>query len=264
LDGSAFFDGESEGNISFSSSTRTKKTLAAVIDLRNDDEVRKGERERTEGSNYFYNCSNTIDFISIPILSDVDRFWEQTIASMDSGERFMATFQTIAVGGALDRAASRHLERGGLSLLYKIMMQTSSTQLAMALDACLQISESTNGRPIIFHCQKGKDRTGILAMLLQVCLSEGKNRNNNYDDVEIVESYAISGELLNEMPNEQQQQESSSSSSTIDWSYFRGSPSYAMQDTLSWIRQRYGTVEGYLDTISFDEQKRSKLRNYCR
>jgi protein tyrosine/serine phosphatase len=272
LNGSAFIDDDDNDENSSSVSSSIKKGLAAVIDLRNNDEIEKGKSKRTKGSINLYDCLDSdddhdINFISIPILNNVNEFWEETINTMDSNERIIATLKTIFVGGALDRAAARHLEKGGLSLLYKIMITTnaSSIQLAKPLDVCLQISEESNGtRPIIFHCQKGKDRTGILAMLLQICLAG--EENEIYNDAEIVDAYALSGELLDEMPNnkeQQQQTQTSSASSTIDWSYFRGSPSSAMHDTLSSIRQQYGSIEGYLDSISFDKEKRYRLRKYC-
>ena len=280
LNGSAFFDDDDDDNdenFSSASASSIKKGLAAVIDLRNNDEIEKGKSKRTKGSIHLYDCLDSdsddhhdINFISIPILNNVNEFWEETINTMDSNERIIATLKTIFVGGALDRAAARHLEKGGLSLLYNIMIKTnaSSIQLAKALDVCLQISEESNGtRPIIFHCQKGKDRTGILAMLLQICLVGEEEENEKDNDADIIDAYALSGELLNEMPNtnneQQQQQQTKTSSSTIDWSYFRGSPSSAMHDTLSSIRLQYGSIEGYLDSISFGKEKRSRLRKYC-
>jgi len=236
--------------------TKTSKPLASVIDLRNLDEINKGKKVRTTGSEIFYDSPN-VEFLTIPILGNVDAFWEETIATMDGREKLMATLQTVVVGGALDRAAARHLERGGLPLLYAIMMKTGGRPLASALEACLNASTSTDGGPVIFHCQKGKDRTGVFAMLLQTCLQ-------NTNDAEIVDAYALSGELLGELPNQSKDSDdSSSSTSTIDWSYFRGSPAETMEDTLVWIREQYGSVEGYLDSISFGEKKRSELRRYC-
>lgn len=245
LNGSAFF-GESN------------KPLAAVIDLRNPDEIKKGKKSRTEASKAFY-ASSTVEFRTISILGNIDAFWEEAISTMDAGERMMATLQTVLVGGALDRAAARHLERGGLPLLYTIMMKIGGGPLASALDACLEAS--VNGGPVIFHCQKGKDRTGVLAMLLQTCLD---NNDNDSLDREIVDAYVLSGELLGELPNQDTNSSSSSSlSSTIDWSYFRGSPAYAMEETLAWVRSWYGSVEGYMDSISFGAEKRAQLRNHC-
>ncbi|VEU37733.1 unnamed protein product [Pseudo-nitzschia multistriata] len=179
---------------------------------------------------------------------------------MEPGERWMATLRTAVVGGALDKAAARHLERGGLPLLYSITMKTGGRPLAEALDACLEASASSGGGPVVFHCQKGKDRTGILSMLLQECLGGSTDRD-------MVESYALSGSNIGELPNQTRAGDggdsSSSSSSTIDWSYFRGSPASAMEDTLAWTRRNYGSVEGYLDSICFGEEKRAQLRKHC-
>ena len=288
----------------------TREELVAVIDLRNTDEIQKGVQKRTHGSREFYTTTTTtsssrhnatsrrrpIRFVSVPILQNVNRFWDATIATMEGRTQALGWFQTIFVGGALDRLAARHLEKGGLALLYQIMLQTAGDQLLRALTTILQILEedeetqkkqqrqqqqqgstdddsstynnNTRRRPIIiFHCQKGKDRTGILAMLLQSILCEGNERGTI--DKDIIESYAVSGNLLNEFPNtsnnndDEQQQQQQASSSTIDWSYFRGSPAEAMRDTLQWIRQEYGSVNQYLDRISFDHEKRARLRHYC-
>jgi len=239
--------------------------LGVVIDLRNSDEIEKGKRSRTEASEAFYAGKGgavPVEFLTVPVLGNVDAFWEEAIGSMDPWERWSATLQTVAKGGALDRAAARHLERGGLPLLYALTMTIGGKPLATALEACLRAS--AEGRPVIFHCQKGKDRTGILAMLLQVCLQQ-KNRNGDGDgDEAIVEAYAMSGPLIGELPNERREGDDESSSSSIDWSYFRGSPADAMVETLAWTRRRYGSVEGYLDSISFGEEKRAQLRSYCR
>jgi len=176
-------------------------------------------------------------------------------------ERMMATLQTVVVGGALDHAAARHLEQGGLPLLYAIMMKTGGQKLAMALEEILRVSVSTNGGPVIFHCQKGKDRTGVLAMLLQTCLQKDVIDSS---DADVVDAYALSGELLGELPGQSKgDDDSSSSTSTIDWSYFRGSPREAMIDTLAWVRGQYGSIEEYLDSISFGEAKRAELRKHC-
>ena len=146
-------------------------------------------------------------------------------------------------------------------MLYAIMMKTGGRKLAMALEEILRVSASTNGGPVIFHCQKGKDRTGVLAMLLQTCL---QNDAIDSSDADVVDAYALSGELLGELPGQSKgDDDSSSSTSTIDWSYFRGSPREAMIDTLAWVRGQYGSIEQYLDSISFGEAKRAELRKHC-
>jgi len=226
--------------------------LAAVIDLRNQDEIEKGQRVHTDGSRFFYkslkNQKDSSILLHIPTLRDIDGFWEEAITRMDPIERVKAIAQTVVQGGALDRAAARNLERGGLSMLYTIMLATSSEPLSLALQACLE--ESARG-PVIFHCQKGKDRTGILAMLIQTCLDQNEE--------DIIEAYALSGGLL----EEKEEDKKDSKGGTIDWSYFRGSPAVAMKKTLDWIHQRYGSVDEYLDSISFDDQKRKAVKDRC-
>ena len=215
--------------------------LAAVIDLRNQDEIKKGTNVRTEGSESFYSSTGQCQFIHIPILEDVDAFWDEAIDRMDPLEKVSATLQTAFQGGALDRAAARNLEKGGHYMMYTIMMTTGKRPIEAALRACIE--ESKRG-PVIFHCQKGKDRTGIVAMLLQSILEE--------DDELIVRDYALSGELLGE--EQATPKEERSSGGMIDWNYFRGSPASAMVDTMEWTRQRYGSIGDYLGTTRVDEE----------
>lgn len=244
LDGSAFGGGT---------------PLAAVIDLRNEDEIIKQKAKRNDGSKLFYSSLSEVDegnnvgrLIHIPILGDIDAFWDEAIERMDPGTRISATLQTAFNGGALDRAAARNLEKGGLAMLYTVMMSTARRPIRSALDACLR--ESARG-PIIIHCQKGKDRTGVLSMLLQTCVGE--------PDVNIIREYSLSGDLLGgedaAATRGVSRPETSSGSGMVDWSHFRGSPPSAMEDTLKWVNQRYGSVENYMDVISFDFEQRKCL-----
>jgi protein-tyrosine phosphatase len=142
-------------------------------------------------------------------------------------------------------------------MLYTIMMTTAPRRIASVLQACAK--ESARG-PVIFHCQKGKDRTGVIAMLLQSCLGAS--------DEEILEAYGASGDLLGGEESSSAAAESSedpdgaskSDSGMIDWSHFRGSPSSAMADTLEWTRRRHGSMENYLEFASFGKEQQTKLK----
>jgi len=231
--------------------------LATVIDLRNKDEIERGKKRRTDGAKLFYS-NVAIDplyggddircrLFHIPILNDVDGFWNEAIDRMDKFERFKSTIQTTFQGGALDKAAARNLEKGGLPLLYTIMLTTGKDPIRCAMETCLK--EVERG-PIIFHCQKGKDRTGILALLIQSCLG--------VHDANILEAYALSDELLG--GDNGGKDYSSGEGGGIDWSYFRGSPPSAMADTMKWVRKRYGSFDSYLDSILFRSEQRASLR----
>ncbi|GAX26127.1 hypothetical protein FisN_18Hh243, partial [Fistulifera solaris] len=93
-----------------------------VLDLRNQDEMEKSQSKATEGSQWFYDQlqdSNRLTRIHLPILQNVDEFWDVTISHMPLWDRFAATAQTIVQAGALDRAAARYLESQGLFGLYR-------------------------------------------------------------------------------------------------------------------------------------------------
>lgn len=222
--------------------------LTAVLDLRNPDEIKPSKR--SEGANLFYSQledpSEPCKLVQIPILQNVDAFWDEAIDRLDPVTKITATFQSAFQGGALDRAAARNLEQQGLSMLYSVMLATSQSKLRQALEVCAITEEGA----VLFHCQKGKDRTGVLAMLIQACRG---------DDVErIIEEYGISGEMLGGDEAKQQNANpvSTSSSGMIDWSYFKGSPEVAMKDTVDWILKNYGSIDAYLDSIQFDSSKR--------
>jgi hypothetical protein len=107
----------------------SSRPLAAVIDLRNRDEIEKGAAERTNGSELFYSSSQQCQFLHIPLLQDVDGFWEEAINRMDTKDRFLATMSTIFQGGALDRAAARNLERGGHAMLNTMIMTVGGDRI---------------------------------------------------------------------------------------------------------------------------------------
>lgn len=216
-------------------SDSTPKPLSAVIDLRNSDEIEKKKKTRTDTAMQFYQHleeSSQCELFHVPILYDVDAFWDEAIARMDPSDRLWATLQTVTSAGALDRAAARKLEQEGLSMLYTVTLATAQRRLCRALEICAQARG-----PVILHCQKGKDRTGLVAMLLQSCLGATVK--------EIIETYAESGPLIGECSDNVGQEEANSGT-FIDWSRFRGSPASAMEDTLDWIQRRHGSIEEYL------------------
>ena len=76
------------------------------------------------------------------------------------------------------------------------------------------------------------------------------------EDDTIDSSSSTSSSSTREKTNKKNQ-----SSGMVDWSYFRGSPKTAMKETIEWIQQRYGSIDGYLDSIDFDERQRQQLRD---
>jgi hypothetical protein len=149
-------------------------------------------------------------------------------------------------------------------------------------------TESNYPGGVLFHCAQGKDRTGILAMLLTFAL---------YGDSVAVEEravreYAASESLLlekgiNDYKNDDGKSNSRSDDDKIrlsrslqlaeqkaeikndlnkgqnlaDIKSLKGSPPEALRDTLARLRESYGgSILGYLDDIGFTSNYRKRLR----
>ena len=134
---------------------------------------------------------------------------------------------------------------------------------------------------LLFHCAQGKDRTGILSMLLCFVL---------YGDGAEVEDRAVAEYAASEALLRRGQQGSSatntngraseevgdggSKKNTVsvkdkgregstnlgEIQSLKGSPPEALRDTLSRLRARHGGVTGYLDSIGFNKDFRKRFK----
>mmetsp|Transcript_20260 Transcript_20260/g.19577 ORF Transcript_20260/g.19577 Transcript_20260/m.19577 type:complete len:589 (+) Transcript_20260:317-2083(+) len=256
----------------------------------------------------------------LPLFGDSEEFWEELreITIKDGRSSLLADFRWLFNPNALSKQLTENLALGGLPLLYEVMLEVSAQRIASALFLCLVVCEdyassvlkldsneveiekkslidertgSTYAGGVLFHCAQGKDRTGILAMLLTFAL---------YGDTPEVEEravreYAASAALLkgvyegygdseahmsteNDLSTEtnaiplskslQKQEEQrikqeleSKSNNLSDIGSLKGSPPQALTDTIKRIRDRYGgSVLGYLDYIGFTEEYRERLQ----
>lgn len=230
-----------------------------ILDLRNSDEIRNGQMKLSSGSTLLYDFLSTSQSHvrqEISILQNVDKFWDKAIDRMPFAQKSKASLQNVFEAGALDRAAALHLEQGGLPAFYTVMLESCGKEFCRALKVCHRHLTSPNQNDdslLLFHCQKGKDRTGVLAMLLQHCLGD--------DPAEIIQSYGVSGELLGESAATDAS-DKQSSSAFVDWSHFRGSPEQAMKDSMAWVQETYGSLDAYLDFIGFPAAYRRDLQEW--
>ena len=91
---------------------------------------------------------------------------------------------------------------------------------------------------MLVHCAQGKDRTGILCALLQHAAGD--------DEAMLVADYALSERLLPARCTEPDK--TSGSSAGVDWCKLRGSPPEQMIASLDWLRGRYGSIDGFLES----------------
>mmetsp|Transcript_29286 Transcript_29286/g.90595 ORF Transcript_29286/g.90595 Transcript_29286/m.90595 type:complete len:388 (+) Transcript_29286:484-1647(+) len=164
------------------------RSVALVVDLRNDDEIAKGAKNRTAAAAALYeelgDSSRPTALSQRPLLGDVDAFWTG-VAELSPPmpfEQAAAIFTTKPLNDALTRS----LEDGGIPMMYKAILLSAPEEVGRAVGEVAACAEA--GEPVVFHCQKGKDRTGLVAALVEsVC---GVPRP------EIVAGYAVSGALL--------------------------------------------------------------------
>ena len=115
--------------------------------------------------------------------------------------------------------------------------------------AILNLLSDIHNLPALVQCSQGKDRTGVVTMLVLSILG--------VEDEEIIKDYALSEQGLLGVRQQTVKE--------ICGMYgFKDEFTHAYPDTmialLQKIREKYGSVMRYLDSIGFDESHRDKLR----
>lgn len=116
------------------------------------------------------------------------------------------------------------------------------------------ISQMVSGGPALFHCSAGKDRTGIMAMLLLSVLGVAEE--------DIVAEF----DLTNTYRTESRMEEMAEVFAKIDLDVedFRpimSAPVPAMIGALAWIRAEHGTAEAYLVDGGLDQATIERMRS---
>lgn len=134
------------------------------------------------------------------------------------------------------------------TLLYTTMLKTSS-----GWEQALALAADRSGGGVLFHCAQGKDRTGVLAALLQHAVGDS--------EAQIIADYAMSEVLLKQRPEDGPPPKSSGGDGDgVDWSTLRGSPPMAMKETFDWIRKENGgAIDNFLGRCGCTDAWRQKL-----
>lgn len=103
------------------------------------------------------------------------------------------------------------------------------------------MANSTGG--ILFHCQEGKDRTGIISALLLLLVG--------VSDIDVYADYEISNIYLYEMIK---------TAKAILPDYLLYVKHEYMEDTLKYLREKYKSIENYLQSKGISEMEIHKLK----
>ncbi|KAG5180122.1 protein-tyrosine phosphatase-like protein [Tribonema minus] len=232
----------------------TELNVKSIIDLRGEDERRMlwqtdfGSLFDRQSSSVASEADRQIYHIS---LLETERYYRGIYATWPAYRQAY-----VAAIGAFSRRAETAIfvdciNAGGLPELYTMLLCTAQEDICRVL----KIMADEGNHPVVFHCAKGKDRTGLIAMLLQSVLGDSAEQ--------IVNGYAASDALLRLNPEETMREGGPPKRGQIDWSNFEGSPPEVMVGVLKHLDKRYGGVTGYLDAIGFDEAWRCQLRAAC-
>jgi protein tyrosine/serine phosphatase len=129
---------------------------------------------------------------------------------------------------------------GGLNLINELAIDYSGKLMTSVMKLFL-VEENY---PIAFYCTAGKDRTGLIAMLLlSSCGATDEQILNDYKISDNVYLSALGDKVHG---------------ATLD-PFLRATPDI-MEKAMKYTRTKYGSLEKYLDVNGFDEADRMKLR----
>ena len=174
-------------------------------------------------------------------------------------ERAQATWFKLVNGRKLHELRIEKLNARGLFGLNEAILETGKREICRALVTITEYLEHNPGQSAMIHCVQGKDRTGMVVMLLQSILG--------VSDVDIVADYFKSNEML--VGTDVGSAAAATTTTTtnkirprgkLDRNFFSGTNEQAMISTLHFLREKYGSVSpGYLDSIEFDQGWRNRL-----
>jgi protein-tyrosine phosphatase len=136
-----------------------------------------------------------------------------------------------------------------LAARYAEMLTVGGRSIATALD----LLADPDRYPLVFHCAAGKDRTGVLAAVALELLGVG--------DDDIVGDYALSRLGMDRMVEwlHANAPEAVDAMSAQPQAFLEAPPS-AMQLLLDAVRDRHGSMEGYVRTLGVPGDTVARLR----
>lgn len=203
-----------------------------IIDLRNLGEGSQANTTvKSEGGEFLYGELAYGENLRHHPLIFSQRFWPRVEKELKFGEMVAGMVKSVSQDRGWERQLALKLEERGLGLLYEVILDTAPIEIAEVVDVISSALDEDS--PVIFHCAKGKDRTGIIASILQ-------QLEGSYSSDRIVEEYSLSEKLLGEVEGS-----GKAGDGVIDWRKLRGTPPWAMREALSYMNEN-GGVEDYL------------------
>ncbi|XP_077996008.1 uncharacterized protein LOC144449355 [Glandiceps talaboti] len=137
------------------------------------------------------------------------------------------------------------LNVAGLVANYIDMIEMSSRQICAALKLLME----EDNLPAVINCAHGKDRTGIVSAIAQTVLGIPRDK--------VVKDYSLSQTLL--LPVRERLYKEVVLRFQFAEDFINSQPE-TMEGVLDHINQKYGSMEGYLESIGFTKEDQLKLK----
>ena len=128
-----------------------------------------------------------------------------------------------------------------LYAFYVGMLEDGKAEWKQVMD----IAADSQYKTILYHCSAGKDRTGLLTMMLLGLAG--------VDEATIVADYAVSQELLVNFMAENLAKQSDRPH------FWYMTPAEEMEKTLAYINENYGSIPGYLTEIGVTQEQQDAI-----
>ncbi|KAK9832181.1 hypothetical protein WJX74_001918 [Apatococcus lobatus] len=132
----------------------------------------------------------------------------------------------------------------GYKVLYKTVLDKSKRGIAKAI----RVLRDSRNFPVLVHCIHGKDRTGLLVMLILLLC--------NIPPSEIVKDYMLSETVLKESRMHQELHLDTYLTSDDVIAATRD----CMEDTITYVNGKLGGINAYLKTCGLEEWELSQIR----
>ena len=222
---------------------REEYHLAALIDFRGNTEIAESPDPELEG----------VTWQQIPVFGA-----EQSDSHLTSMKEALAAkgidYETASSAEKLMAA----VEAGIVSDRMYIEILAGEEGKAGYSDLFETLLELPEGNAMLFHCSKGKDRTGVAAMLILSALG--------VDEETILRDYMLTNEFNAQTIAEERRMLAESGVSPDDIELCLGAMDQVnavyMTNVLDWLKAEYGSVEGYLTAeLGMDAEKLELLRD---
>jgi hypothetical protein len=184
----------------------------------------------------------------IPLLQK-RRYFRALMKRMPLAEAAKVAAQLVVDRRAAMARVLSIVNAGGLECLYEIILEEAGPEIAASCHAVLVSLE--RGRPVLFFCKAGKDRTGLLAALM--LLSCGVPRDLVLADYHASDKYHALGLAgLEREPG----------LSALDKAVFERAPIAALQYALAFLDRitAGGGAPAYLEKHGFGREAQARLK----